>query len=408
MDWRDKRATASGVGAQGLGVGGITVRTPTPDLRPLRGLGLGTTVHVSGKRHFGDYDGGSAAIKVSEDGKVFIWCGEGEIGQGATTVLCQIAAEELGVPFADVAISQADTDFTTYCHGAYASRLTYVAGNAVKDAAANVKAELLAAAAELLEVAPGDLEIRAGRVFVRGVPSGQSLTVAQVARGQFRQGGKPIIGTGSFDPDSVLQDENRYGNESGAYNFGAQMAEVEVDPRDRSGHHPELRVRGGLRHRGESDCGAGSAAGRDRPGDRLCAHRADAHRGRPALKPEFRRLPAALHDGHATTSDRVRGVLRADRPLRRQGPGGAGSRPHGRRHRKRDPRRLRRPHHPPPHHGREDSRGAHSARGGTSSVEITGQNAQGRPGSMSRPGWQAYATRLLRIWADEIIQRRAE
>jgi CO/xanthine dehydrogenase Mo-binding subunit len=198
---------------------------------PLRGLGLGTTVHVSGKRHFGDYDGGSAAIKVSEDGKAFIWCGEGEIGQGASTVLCQIAAEELGIPFADVAISQADTDFTTYCHGAYASRLTYVAGNAVKDAAANVKAELLEAAAEQLEVGPGDLEIRGGRVSIKGVPAGPSLTVAQVARARlFRQGGKPIIASGSFDPDSVLQDEHRYGNESGAYNFGAQMAEVEVDP----------------------------------------------------------------------------------------------------------------------------------------------------------------------------------
>jgi CO/xanthine dehydrogenase Mo-binding subunit len=216
MDWRAKRAARSS-----------TPQSPTP----LRGFGLGTTVHVSGKRHFGDYDGGSAAIKVSEDGRAFIWCGEGEIGQGASTVLCQIAAEELGIPFADVAISQADTDFTTYCHGAYASRLTYVAGNAVKDAAANVKAELLAAAAEQLEVAPGDLEIRGGRVSIKGVPSGPSLTVAQVARARlFRQGGKPIIASGSFDPDSVLQDENRYGNESGAYNFGAQMAEVAVDP----------------------------------------------------------------------------------------------------------------------------------------------------------------------------------
>jgi CO/xanthine dehydrogenase Mo-binding subunit len=197
----------------------------------LRGYGLGTTVHVSGKRHFGDYDGGSAVIKVNEDGKATIWCGEGEIGQGAATVLCQIAAEELGVLFQDVGISQADTELTTYCHGAYASRLTYVAGNAVKDAAANVRAMLLEAAAEQLEVAPEDLEIHGSIVSIRGVPSGRTLTVAQVARARlFRQGGKPIVASGSFDPDSVLQDEVRYGNESGAYNFGAQMAEVEVDP----------------------------------------------------------------------------------------------------------------------------------------------------------------------------------
>jgi CO/xanthine dehydrogenase Mo-binding subunit len=47
---------------------------------------------------------------------------------------------------------------------------------------------------------------------------------------QFRRGGQPIVASGSFDPDSELQDANRYGNESGAYNFGVQMAEVEVDP----------------------------------------------------------------------------------------------------------------------------------------------------------------------------------
>jgi CO/xanthine dehydrogenase Mo-binding subunit len=199
--------------------------------RPMRGLGLGTTVHVSGKRHFGDYDGASAVIKVSEDGKALIWSGEGEIGQGASTVLCQIAAEEIGLPYADVGISRADTDLTTYCHGAYASRLTYVAGNAVKRAAAAVREQLIETAAEALDVAPEDLEVRFGRVTVKGDPSGRSMTVAEVARArQFRQGGKPIVAAGDFDPDSVLQDEDRYGNESGAYNFGAQMAEVEVDP----------------------------------------------------------------------------------------------------------------------------------------------------------------------------------
>jgi CO/xanthine dehydrogenase Mo-binding subunit len=227
IDWRAKRAT----GRQGDRAPG-SPRPPVPlSPRPRRGLGLGTTVHVSGKRHFGDYDGGSAVIKVSEDGKAFIWCGEGEIGQGAMTVLCQIAAEELGLPYNDVAISKADTDLTTYCHGAYASRLTYVAGNAVKDAAVNVKAQVLETAAELLEAAPEDLEIKGGRVSIKGVPDGQSVTVAQVAQArQFRAGGKPIVASGSFDPDSVSQDETRYGNESGAYNFGAQMAEVEVDP----------------------------------------------------------------------------------------------------------------------------------------------------------------------------------
>jgi CO/xanthine dehydrogenase Mo-binding subunit len=199
--------------------------------QPYRGLGLGTTVHVSGKRHFGDYDGSSAVLKISEDGKALIWSGEGEIGQGTMTVLSQIAAEELGLPYADVSVTRADTDLTTYCHGAYASRLTYVAGNAVRDAASKAKAQVLETAAELLETSAADLQIRDGVISIKGVPTGRTVAVAEVARARlFRRGGEPIVASGSFDPDSVLSDETRYGNESGAYNFGAQMAEVEVDP----------------------------------------------------------------------------------------------------------------------------------------------------------------------------------
>jgi CO/xanthine dehydrogenase Mo-binding subunit len=241
IDWRAKRRAPPPAG----GLDAKQPRTDAPVERPLagfghtsppaegrlRGLGMGITVHVSGKRHFGDYDGSSAVLKINEDGKALIWSGEGEIGQGTLTVLCQVAAEELGVPYSDVSVSQADTDLTTYCHGAYASRLTYVAGNAVKDAASKAKQQVLETAAELLETAPQDLEISNGQVRVIGVPTGRTLTVAEVAKArQYRRGGQPIVASGTFDPDSVLQDELRYGNESGAYNFGAQMAEVEIDP----------------------------------------------------------------------------------------------------------------------------------------------------------------------------------
>ena len=194
------------------------------------GLGLACTVHVSGKRHFGDYDGSSATIKINEDGKALILSGEGECGQGVHTAMCQIAAEELGIPVEDVEISRADTDLTTFCLGAFASRLTYVSGNAVKNAAANVKQQLLEQAAEMLEANVQDLVCREARIFVRGVES-KSVTVADVARARlFRHGGAPIVGSGSFDADSVLPDNTRFGNESGAYNYGVQAAQVEVDP----------------------------------------------------------------------------------------------------------------------------------------------------------------------------------
>ena len=65
---------------------------------PNRGLGIGCSVHVNGRRSFGDWDGSSAIVRINDDGRATIITGEGEIGQGTLTVLRQIAAEELGLP----------------------------------------------------------------------------------------------------------------------------------------------------------------------------------------------------------------------------------------------------------------------------------------------------------------------
>ena len=227
MDWKRRRA----------------------EKKPNHGLGVGCTVHVSGKRHFGDYDGSSATIKMNEDGKVMIWSGEGECGQGPATVMCQIVAEELGVPIEDVEIARADTDQSTFCLGAFGSRLTYIAGNAVRNAASEVKKQILDMAAELLEANPADLECRNARIQVRGTPEeGRSVTTRDVARAcLYRRGGRPVIASGSFDADSVLQNDVRYGNESGAFNFACQAAEVEVDPET-----GEVKI---VQYAAASDCG---------------------------------------------------------------------------------------------------------------------------------------------------------
>ncbi len=216
IGWKDRaaRKAAAGSGAD-----------------PRRGFGIASSIHVAGKRHFGDFDGASVVINVNLDGKVHIWSGEGETGPGATTVFAQIAAEEIGVRYEDVSVSVADTDTTTYAQGSYGSRTTYIAGNAVKDAAWQVKQELLETAAEMLEVAPEDLVIRDGVVSVVGAAEAKSLKVAEVAHSRlYRRGGRPISAMGTWDPPSAMQDAERYGNESGSYNFCSHAVEVEVDP----------------------------------------------------------------------------------------------------------------------------------------------------------------------------------
>jgi CO/xanthine dehydrogenase Mo-binding subunit/CO/xanthine dehydrogenase FAD-binding subunit len=196
-----------------------------------RGLGLGCSVHVSGRRSFGDYDGSSAMVRLDEDGRATVITGEGEIGTGAKTTLAQIAAAELGLPIADVSVTSSDTDLTTHALGALASRITYVAGNAARRASQAARESLLEAASDLLALDQDALAVSDGWIVSRGQPANRQATVASVVRqALYRPGGGPIVGVGSFDNPSEFPDESRYGNESGAYGFIAEAVEVEVDP----------------------------------------------------------------------------------------------------------------------------------------------------------------------------------
>ncbi|MBI2880402.1 MAG: xanthine dehydrogenase family protein molybdopterin-binding subunit [Candidatus Tectomicrobia bacterium] len=195
-----------------------------------RGVGVACAVHVSGARQIGNWDGSSVAVKVNEDGRVHIVCGEGDIGQGAETMLAQVASEELRIPIEDVVLTAADTDSTPFCFGGFASRLTMLAGNALRRAIGDARRQLLDAAAEKLEAAPQDLLLEGGRVFVKGA-SDRGIALGEACRAHiYRRGGGGIFASATYDSDTTLPDpETHYGNISAAYSFAAQAAEVEVD-----------------------------------------------------------------------------------------------------------------------------------------------------------------------------------
>lgn len=196
-----------------------------------RGLGMGCSVHVNGRRSFGDWDGASAIVRLNEDGRATVITGEGEIGQGNLTVLRQIAAETLGLPYEDVDVTRPDTDVQPHALGALASRLTYVAGNAVKNAAAAAHKQLMEAAAEQFKRPVEQLTIISGQIGPRHGAETEFKPVGAVVRANiYKRGGQPIVGVGNFDNPSDFPDHSRYGNESGSYNFVAQAVEVEVDP----------------------------------------------------------------------------------------------------------------------------------------------------------------------------------
>jgi CO/xanthine dehydrogenase FAD-binding subunit len=114
--------------------------------------------------------------------------------------------------------------------GALASRLTYVAGNAVKNAATAAAKQLLEAAAAQMKRPVSELTILNGEIGPHNGSETDFKPVGAIVRANiYKPGGQPIVGVGNFDNPSEFPDHNRYGNESGAYNFIAQTAEVEVD-----------------------------------------------------------------------------------------------------------------------------------------------------------------------------------
>ncbi len=142
-----------------------------------RYLGLGLACYVEGTG-IGPYEG--AHVRVEPSGQVFVATGLTTQGQGHPTTFAQIAADALGCDPADVTVVTGDTSRFNWGAGTFASRALVTAGNAVGIAARKVREKALRLAAELLEVAPQDLEVASGAVRVRGVPSRQ-LTLGALA-----------------------------------------------------------------------------------------------------------------------------------------------------------------------------------------------------------------------------------
>ncbi len=195
-----------------------------------RGIGMGVSAYFTGSLI---YPNNSAAIvKLNDDGTAHLLTGALDIGQGAETALAQIVAEELGLSMADIHVVAGDTETTPVDIGSWISGLTYVTGNAVKKAAQEARALLLASAAKELDTPESALEVRDRRVVVPA--TGQSIPFARaIARHMRDCGGDPIMGRGSFrglkDAAFGPSLKNGRGSWSDSYAFDAQVAEVEVD-----------------------------------------------------------------------------------------------------------------------------------------------------------------------------------
>jgi carbon-monoxide dehydrogenase large subunit len=166
----------------------------------------------------------AARVEIGADAGVSCFVSFPSQGQGHETTIAQLVAAELGVAPERVRVHSVDTDTSPAGTGTFASRGAIAQTGTVHRAAAALRAKLLALAAGVLEAHPGDLELRDGRVTVRGVPE-RGVPVTELARlahappagGSSAAGLPGLEATQPFDPPSA------------AFSGAVHVAAVEVD-----------------------------------------------------------------------------------------------------------------------------------------------------------------------------------
>jgi len=196
-------------------------------LPPNHGIGLAAYGFMSGgifNWFDTPYAFSAAIVKINVDGKVDLYVGSQDMGQGSNTTLSMICAEELGVRLDDIRLHMGDTDICPVDLGAWGSRETLMQGNAVKMAAAEAKRQLLEfATAKLSPNIVYDLDIKDRWIHLIARPE-RGLSYYDVVKEAIRgRDGQPIIARGHYTP-------HRKGMISPAYSFGVQAVEIAVEP----------------------------------------------------------------------------------------------------------------------------------------------------------------------------------
>ncbi len=162
----------------------------------------------------------AARVSVNEDGTAMLFVNCSEIGQGSDTVMRQIAAEALGVPYDWMNVISGDTDLCPWDAGAYASRQTYVTGHAVKKAATACKNQILDWVAPRYSVNRERLDIKEGLV-IDSENGGEVALLSDVMMKLYYS---------IHHANTVCHEEKHLPN-CGPLTFGTTFAVVEVDTR---------------------------------------------------------------------------------------------------------------------------------------------------------------------------------
>jgi len=205
--WRDWRATAEEHNARG------GVRR--------RGVGIGCMWYGCGNTSMSNPS--TMQVTIDREGNLTLYSGAVDIGQGANTILVQIAADAVGLPAGQFRVVMGDTDLTLDAGKSSASRQTFVSGRAAQLAGEALRAEIL----RLTNAGPdAALELSPGLIRVHDAGLSHELPLHQLPVGEKNA---VLLGQGSFDPPTGKLDADGQGIPYATYGFAAQIAEVEVD-----------------------------------------------------------------------------------------------------------------------------------------------------------------------------------
>ena len=198
-----------------------------------KGLGMACSHYISGASKPVNWTGephATVKIKLDFDGSIVVLSGAADIGQGSTTLLAQSVAEVLGLDLARLRVVTGDSEVVPKDNGSYSSRVTFLVGNAAIDAANNLKAVLIAAAARKLEAKPDEIECL-GELYRAGAQD-KGLTFNEVVTEALKDTGTiTVTGNYSTIPESHGGKKYRGAAIGGTmgYSYSAQVVEVSVD-----------------------------------------------------------------------------------------------------------------------------------------------------------------------------------
>jgi len=197
-----------------------------------RGMGIAASSYICGAGkpiYWNDLPHSSVQIRLDRGGGVTVYCGSTDIGQGSTSILAYIVAEELGIQPEHIHLETADTTLTPVDLGSYSSRVTFMAGNAAIAAARKLKEQLFAVATEHLQVPLEHLEAADGIIYNEHDPGVALPFVKAVQLAEARFGA--LVTAGSYAPPEGIHGDYKGAGvgPSPAYSYSTCVAQVAVD-----------------------------------------------------------------------------------------------------------------------------------------------------------------------------------